>query len=83
MNTSRKFSLVAFAIAILIFSSVNASAKDDWIQVKTKNFLLVGNAPEKDIRRVATKLEQFRETFRQIFGGMKLTSPIANQRHSI
>ena len=77
MNTSRKFSLVAFAIAILIFSSFNASAKDDWIQVKTKNFLLVGNAPEKDIRRVATKLEQFRETFRQIFGGMKLTSPIA------
>lgn len=77
MYTSRKFGVVAFALAILIFSSVPASAKDEWIQVKTKNFLLIGNAPEKDIRRVATKLEQFRETFRQIFGHMNLTSPIA------
>jgi tetratricopeptide (TPR) repeat protein len=76
MNTSRKFCLVAFAFAILIFSSANASARDEWVQVRSKNFLLIGNAPEKDIRLVATKLEQFRETFRQIFGHMNLTSPI-------
>lgn len=55
---------------------VPAAAKDEWIQVKSKNFLLIGNASEKDIRKVATRLEQFRETFRLLFDKVDLTSPI-------
>lgn len=46
---------------------VSASPKDEWLSVRSKNFTLVGNAGEKDVRRVGTKLEQFRETFRQLF----------------
>ncbi|MEP6923185.1 MAG: tetratricopeptide repeat protein [Pyrinomonadaceae bacterium] len=42
-------------------------AKDEWLQVRSKNFNLIGNASERDIRKVATRLEQFRETFRQLF----------------
>ncbi len=57
-------------------ASAPAAAKDEWIQVKSKNFLLIGNASEKDIRKVATRLEQFRETFRLLFAGINLTSPI-------
>jgi len=53
----------------------SAHAKDDWIEVRSKNFTLVGNAPDKEIRKVATKLEQFRETFRQLFRQATLTSP--------
>ncbi len=64
LQTSR--SIVLFLV-ILVFSPNLVSAKDEWIQVRSKNFNLVGNASERDIRKVATKLEQFRETFRQLF----------------
>lgn len=51
----------------LLFLPVVVQAKDEWLSVRSKNFILVGNADEKEIRRVGTKLEQFRETFRQLF----------------
>ena len=53
-----------------------AAAKDTWTEVRSKNFLLVGNASEKDIRKVATRLEQFRESFRLLFAKAKLSSSI-------
>ena len=66
-----------FLHLILISSfAVSVSAKDEWLQVRSKNFFLIGNASEKDIRKVGTRLEQFRETFRLIFGKMNLTSPV-------
>ena len=69
--------LFAFlSIAILFCANQSASAKDEWLEVHSKNFYLVGNASEKDIRKVATKLEQFRETFRLLFSSANLTSPI-------
>ena len=49
---------VSFAllfIALVILCPVVAHSKDDWLQVRSKNFFLVGNASEKEIRRVATK----------------------------
>ncbi len=52
------------------------SAKDIWINVRSKNFFLIGNANEKEIRQVATKLEQFRETFRLLLPNMKLSSSV-------
>lgn len=67
----------AVVLAALVFCiPTSALAKDDWISVRSKNFHLIGNAAEKDIRQVATKLEQFRETFRILFPGIKVTSPI-------
>ncbi len=38
-------------------------ANDKWIKIKSKNFHLLGNAAEKDIREVGVQLEQFREVF--------------------
>ncbi len=68
------------ALIALLFMAVGlvsiASAKDDWIEVRSKNFTLVGNTSEKEIRRVATKLEQFRETFRNLFKRASLSSPV-------
>ncbi len=52
------------------------SAKDEWLQVRSKNFNLIGNASERDIRKVGGKLEQFRETFRQLFGQTNLNSGV-------
>ncbi len=68
--------LISLAFAILLVSYRGAEAKDEWVQVRSRNFLLIGNASEKDIRRVGTRLEQFRETFRLLFANMNLTSSI-------
>lgn len=73
----RKFSLVClFVSAVLVFLPATAAAKDEWLQVRSKNFFLIGNASERDIRKAATKLEQFRETFRLLFAGTKLNASI-------
>jgi tetratricopeptide (TPR) repeat protein len=71
-------SLALFWLFLIVFgfSPGSVSAKDEWLRVRSKNFNLVGNATEKDIRKVATKLEQFRETFRQIFNQTNLNSSI-------
>lgn len=74
MKPCRFFVLVVFAVLFLLPSPV--LAKDEWMQVRSKNFNLIGNASEKDIRKVATKFEQFRETFRLLFSKTNLSSPI-------
>ena len=51
-------------------------AKDTWISVRSRNFQLIGNAGEKDIRQVANRLEQFREVFTRLFPKAKFTSPV-------
>ena len=75
--TIRQLSHVSLCfVAFLAFCSTTVLAKDQWLQVRSKNFFVIGNASEKDIRKAATKLEQFRETFRQVFGSLKLTAAI-------
>jgi tetratricopeptide (TPR) repeat protein len=71
-----RVAIVFVMIACAVFLPVAVSAKDEWIQVRSKNFFLIGNADEKEIRKVATKLEQFRETFRLLFTQMRLSSPV-------
>ncbi|MDQ3799292.1 MAG: tetratricopeptide repeat protein [Acidobacteriota bacterium] len=63
---------------VLSFSSAasQAATKDEWLVVRSKNFNLIGNASEKDIRAVAARLEQFREVFRQIFDKVNFNSPV-------
>ena len=72
--------LVLLAVLLLLASSgplsVPVSAKDNWLSVRSKNFLLVGNANEKQIRQVGLRLEQFREVFSQLFPKAVHTSPV-------
>ena len=67
--------LTLFCVCLLAFAGP-ALAKDIWINVRSKNFNLIGNASEKEIRGVAAKLEQFRETFRQLFPNAKFNAAI-------
>ncbi len=60
----------------LILAQTTVFAKDEWIRVQSKNFNLIGNASEKNVRKVATKLEQFRETFRLLFKTANFNSSI-------
>jgi len=54
-----------FAIGARPYST--ATARDVWLKVRSKHFTLIGNAGEKDIRKVGTRLEQFREVFSRLF----------------
>ncbi len=65
---------LVFALAADLFAA--GAVKDEWLHVRSRNFNLIGNASEKEIVRVATKLEQFREAFRVMFTGSNLSSPI-------
>ena len=76
MKNSRILTFTLLLIAVMVLCN-STYAKDEWIQVRSKNFLLIGNASEKEIRKVGTRLEQFRETFRLLFPNTNLTSPIA------
>src|SRR4051794_27033728 len=71
--------LVPLALSFCLLLAVSQHAviaKDSWVGVRTKNFLLVGNAGEKDIRKVGLKLEQFREVFTHLFPQMKFNTPV-------
>jgi tetratricopeptide (TPR) repeat protein len=67
MKNRQSVTLLILLLIAFCFIPKSVSAKDEWLKVRSKNFNLIGNASEKDIRKVAIKLEQFRETFRQIF----------------
>ncbi|MCY7375546.1 MAG: tetratricopeptide repeat protein [Pyrinomonadaceae bacterium] len=76
MKLHKLFSATALVLLILCFAQTAVFAKDEWLKIQSKNFQLYGNASEKEIRGVATKLEQFREAFRQIFPRVKYNSAI-------
>jgi tetratricopeptide (TPR) repeat protein len=70
-----------FLATVLLFLAVvcqnsNVSAKDSWLSVRSKNFFLVGNVNERDLKQVAVKLEQFREVFTRLFTKTKINSPV-------
>lgn len=46
------------------------------MSVRSRNYQLVGNASERDIRSIAEQLELFREIFVREFEGSELNSPI-------
>ncbi|HEX8336014.1 MAG TPA: DUF1570 domain-containing protein, partial [Pyrinomonadaceae bacterium] len=74
MKTRHTRALLA-ALALL-FSAQAAAAKDTWTSVRSQNFFLVGNASEKEIRQVATRLEQFREVFTKLFTKVNFNTPV-------
>src|SRR5579871_2165355 len=54
-------------LAVLCFSIQSAFGADKWISIHTKNFTLVGNASESDIRRAGRTLEEFRSAMAVLF----------------
>jgi tetratricopeptide (TPR) repeat protein len=67
--------VLALTLTFLVFT-LSLSAKDKWTKIKSKHFTLVGNASERDIRTVGTKLEQFRSVFAQLFPRVRVDSPV-------
>ncbi|HYX30717.1 MAG TPA: tetratricopeptide repeat protein [Pyrinomonadaceae bacterium] len=67
---------LALALFIIGFDHHAVQAKDSWTTVHSKNFTLVGNASEKDIRNVANRLEQFRAVFALLFPTIPLRTAV-------
>jgi len=67
---------VAACLLAVVSQHTTVAAKDTWISIRTKNFFLVGNANEKEVKRVGLKLEQFREVFIHLFPNMKFNTPV-------
>jgi tetratricopeptide (TPR) repeat protein len=78
MNMKRFVFPVVVTLCLLAVVSQHTPvlAKDNWISVRTKNFYLVGNDSEKEIRAVGLKLEQFREVFTRLFPNMVFSTPV-------
>lgn len=75
----KRFVLVLATLTLLLsFGPLSAPvcAKDNWLSVRSKNFLLIGNANEKQIRQVGMRLEQFREVFAQLVPSAVNSSPV-------
>ncbi len=78
-----KYSVSALALVILfsvfrpgLQPASASSARETWLSVRSKNFQLIGNASEKDIRKVGVRMEQFRDVFSRIFTKSKASSAI-------
>lgn len=73
----KRLALVLAATCFLHLALVQpVCAKDNWTSIRSKNFFLVGNGSEKDIRQVATRLEQFREVFTYLFPGITFNTAV-------
>jgi hypothetical protein len=53
-----------------------ADAAAKWTELRSENFLFIGNAPEGQIRRVAERLEQFRDVLLRLLPRVRARSPL-------
>lgn len=60
--------LCVWCLALLLLAHVCtiAQTRTTWTSVRSKNFLFIGDADERDIRRTAVRLEQFRDLFSRL-----------------
>jgi tetratricopeptide (TPR) repeat protein len=67
---------VTFCLLIAVSEHSVVQAKDNWISLRSKNFFLIGNASEKEVRQVALRLEQFRAVFTRVFPNIRFNTPV-------
>ena len=65
--------LICFLSSPLVYT---VSAKDTWISLHTRNYHLVGNVKESELRGIAVQLERFRHIFTKQFENADLNSPV-------
>jgi tetratricopeptide (TPR) repeat protein len=72
----KRFTLALATLLFLLSLNAPVFAKDNWLSLRSKNFLLIGNTNEKQIRQVGMRLEQFREVFAQLFPKAVHSTPV-------
>lgn len=76
MKRSAPFLAIVFCLLTVLPAHDPVFARDNWVSVRSKNFFLVGNASEKEIRQVGIRLDQFREVFSRQFTRANFNSPV-------
>lgn len=76
MKFARNLICLMFVLSVLFCCQTSIRANDEWIQVHSKNFNLIGNADEKDIRQAAIRLEEFRAALSEVLTQYNFNSPI-------
>lgn len=71
----RLFTLLCLLLLVQAVAPAQKS-REAWTSVRSKNFLLIGNASEKEIRQVAAGLEKFRHALRRFFAGANLSPAV-------
>src|SRR5688572_18690806 len=67
LQSKLRLLFLTFGGAFILVAPVAANAVDVWTRIDSPNFEFIGNAPEADIRQVASRLERFRAALRSIF----------------
>ena len=67
---------LTLCLLVVVSQPTTVVAKDNWVSIRTKNFFLLGNPSEKQIRQVGLKLEQFREAFTLLFPSVRFNTPV-------
>ncbi len=75
MNAFFSLLLIFFCLLTAPFVTT-VTAKDTWTSIRSKNYLVIGNASEGDLRTTAVQLERFRDVFIKQFKGAALNSPV-------
>ena len=60
-------STISLACVVVVLTAIPVAARDNWINLTTKNFIIISNADEGGTRKLALKLEQFHFAFSKIF----------------
>jgi tetratricopeptide (TPR) repeat protein len=63
-------------ILVLLLLAHPAVAADKWLSIHSKNFQLIGNSSEAEVRRAGRVLEEFRTALEMMFPKMDQTSPV-------
>ena len=70
-------SLLFIFFCLLAFQPLQTvAAKETWTSIRSRNYTLIGNASEEDIRTMAVQLERFRDVFTRQFKDAALNSPV-------
>lgn len=72
----RRITRAFVLLSLLLFTAHVAAAKETWTSIKSKNFTVVGNAGEDEMRKVTMRLEQFRQAVSLLFSAAKIESRV-------
>jgi tetratricopeptide (TPR) repeat protein len=77
----KKYLVFTLAVAAMFIAASACAAREQWNKVESPNFVLVGNADLGEMKKLASKLEQFRLTLTTLFPNLKVTTPVPTRMY--
>ena len=72
----RTIAIRILVIAVLLFLPAPSPGKETWIKLESKNFTVIGNSEEREIRKLAISLEEFRHALSLLFPQARIETPV-------